>query len=87
MLGEAGDKLSQSSIADLTQKMDDAQAKNQQGGKLEFLKGLLAQMPSGGGDNAAKLDEIEQKKKGFDLDVSFLSPSPPPRTTSTAHTC
>ncbi|KAL8279697.1 hypothetical protein RQP46_008010 [Phenoliferia psychrophenolica] len=72
MLGEAGDKLSQSSIADLTSKMDDAQAKNQQGGKLKFLKGLLAQMPSSGGqDNGAKLDEIEQKKKSFDLDGSI----------------
>lgn len=77
MLGEASDKLSSASIADLTAQMDEAQNQNKKsdGGRFEFIKSILSKLPLGGsnGDTTVNddLDQINQKKKAFDLDVSL----------------
>ncbi|EGG08407.1 uncharacterized protein MELLADRAFT_71466 [Melampsora larici-populina 98AG31] len=82
MLGEASDKLSSASIADLTAQMDEAQNQNKQsdGGRFEFIKSILSKLPLGGsnGDTTVNddLDQMNQKKKAFDLDgrIDQLAP-------------
>ncbi|KAH9807871.1 heterokaryon incompatibility protein Het-C-domain-containing protein [Melampsora americana] len=82
MLGEASDKLSSASIADLTSQMDEAQNQNKQSGegRFEFIKSILSKLPIGGSSGDAtvndNLDQINQKKKAFDLDgrIDQLAP-------------
>lgn len=75
MLGEASDKLSSASIGDLTAQLDDAQNANKKssGGRLEFIKSILSKLPLGGANGDATvdddLDQMDRKKKAFDLDV------------------
>jgi hypothetical protein len=74
MLGEASDKLSSASIADLTAQLDGAQDANKKPGgiNLNLIKSLLSKLPLGGGSSDVQhdLDTMDEKKHAFDLDVS-----------------
>ncbi|KAI9604768.1 hypothetical protein H4Q26_002737 [Puccinia striiformis f. sp. tritici PST-130] len=80
MLGEASDKLSSASIADLTAQLDGAQdANNKPGGiNLDMIKTLMSKLPLGGGnaDVQHDLDTMDAKKHAFDLDgrIDQLAP-------------
>lgn len=68
VMGEAGDKLSESSVSELSKKVSDA--KGQQG-TLESVKGILDQVPSGGEETQAEMkqaDELQAKAYNFDPD-------------------
>jgi Heterokaryon incompatibility protein Het-C len=65
---QAGDKLSESSVSELTKKVSDAQGKE---GTLSTIKNVISQVPSGGEDTQADMkraDEIQQKAYSFDPD-------------------
>lgn len=72
MLGEASDKLSSASIADLTAQLDSAQDANKKPGgiNLGFIKTILSKLPMGGNDSEVQNDlaSMDQKKHAFDLD-------------------
>ncbi|KAH9457134.1 hypothetical protein Pst134EA_021027 [Puccinia striiformis f. sp. tritici] len=70
MLGEASDKLSSASIADLTAQLDGAQHANKkpEGINLDMIKALMSKLPLGGGnaDGQHDLDTMDAKKHAFD---------------------
>ncbi|OAV99185.1 hypothetical protein PTTG_00008 [Puccinia triticina 1-1 BBBD Race 1] len=80
MLGEASDKLSSASIADLTAQLDGAQDANKKPGgiNLNVIKSLLSKLPLGGGNSDVQndLDKMDEKKNAFDLDgrIDQLAP-------------
>ncbi|EFP88730.2 uncharacterized protein PGTG_14696 [Puccinia graminis f. sp. tritici CRL 75-36-700-3] len=81
MLGEASDKLSSASIADLTAQLDGAQDANKKPGgiNLNLIKSLLSKLPLGGGSSDVQhdLDTMDEKKHAFDLDgrIDQLAPA------------
>jgi len=72
MLGEASDKISSASIADLTSQLDGAQDANKKPGgiNLDFIKSLMSKLPLGGGSSDVNHDlaSMDEKKHAFDLD-------------------
>ncbi|PLW49145.1 hypothetical protein PCASD_03001 [Puccinia coronata f. sp. avenae] len=80
MLGEASDKLSSASIADLTAQLDGAQDANKKPGgiNLDMIKSLLSKLPLGGGSSDVQNDlaSMDEKKHAFDLDgrIDQLAP-------------
>ncbi|PPQ63835.1 hypothetical protein CVT24_009785 [Panaeolus cyanescens] len=75
LLGEAGDKLSQASVTDLSQKMDSAQQGNNKKGDISVLKNLLSKL-GGGGDstNTSQAEKIEQESKAYNFDPNNVAP-------------
>ncbi|CCA68738.1 related to Het-c heterokaryon incompatibility protein [Serendipita indica DSM 11827] len=69
VMGEAGDKLSESSVSELSKKVNDAQGKQN---TLSTVKNLLGTINSaGGGDSSsdvAKADEIQKQAYSFNPD-------------------
>ncbi|RDB28776.1 hypothetical protein Hypma_015984 [Hypsizygus marmoreus] len=73
LMGEATDKLSQASVTDLSQKMD--QASKDEGVDVAKLKEILGQLPIGGGDE--KMDQGEQiheQAKAYHFDPDNVAP-------------
>ncbi|EIN14403.1 Het-C-domain-containing protein [Punctularia strigosozonata HHB-11173 SS5] len=74
VLGEATDHLSQTSMTDLSQKMNDAKLGNQNE-KFDALKSILGKL--GGGDSDGKVSEAEdinQKSKAYSFDPGDIAP-------------
>ncbi|KAJ3509499.1 hypothetical protein NLJ89_g5198 [Agrocybe chaxingu] len=75
LLGEAGDKLSQASVTDLSSKMSNA---SQQGGNkpdISKLQNLLSKFGGGGDDNKLnKGEEIKQQAQGYDFNPDNVAP-------------
>jgi len=72
MLGEATDHLSEASVSDLSKKMNEMKNQDQSDSPISKLRGILGQIPSGGGDNKQdamnKGDEIRAKAFNFNPD-------------------
>ncbi|KAH9178845.1 Het-C-domain-containing protein [Lactarius sanguifluus] len=74
LMGEATDKLSQSSITDLSQKIDDA-SNADQSSALSVLKDVLSKIPQGGG--SSQMDEAESlqaESKAYHFDPDNVAP-------------
>ncbi|CAA7264748.1 unnamed protein product [Cyclocybe aegerita] len=75
LLGEAGDKLSQASVTDLSSKLNNA---SQQGGSkpdISKLQDLLSKFGGGGDDNKLnKGEEIKQQAQGYDFNPDNVAP-------------
>jgi hypothetical protein len=66
-MGEAGDKLSESSVSELNKKIANVQNKEE---TLGTIKSLLSQIPSSGGDDneMQKGEQLRQQAFNFDPD-------------------
>lgn len=74
LMGEATDHLSQSSVTDLSQKIDDA-SNADQSSALSVLKGVLSKIPLGGG--SPQMDEAESLQadsKAYHFDPDNIAP-------------
>ncbi|KAI9462276.1 heterokaryon incompatibility protein Het-C-domain-containing protein [Lactarius psammicola] len=74
LMGEATDKLSQSSVTDLSQKMDDASNADQTS-VISVLKSVLEKIPQGGG--SSQMDEGESlraESKAYHFDPDNIAP-------------
>ncbi|KIY50666.1 heterokaryon incompatibility Het-C, partial [Fistulina hepatica ATCC 64428] len=72
MLGEATDKLSQSSVTELKAKMDDA--KNNEGNNALALKAIISKLNLGGGDKMGKAEEIHEQSKAYNFNPDNIAP-------------
>ncbi|KAF9039899.1 heterokaryon incompatibility Het-C [Panaeolus papilionaceus] len=75
LLGEAGDKLSQSSVTDLTQKMNNAQANEGSGNgpNLDVIKTLMSRL-GGGGEDTSKAEQIQSESKAYHFNPDNVAP-------------
>ncbi|PPQ99587.1 hypothetical protein CVT24_005166 [Panaeolus cyanescens] len=75
LLGEAGDKLSQSSVTDLSQKMNNAQANEGSGNgpNLDMIKALMSRL-GGGGEDTSKAEQIQSESKAYHFDPDNVAP-------------
>ncbi|KDQ31260.1 hypothetical protein PLEOSDRAFT_1111739 [Pleurotus ostreatus PC15] len=74
LLGEAGDKLSQSSVTDLSAKMDSA-AHDDSDDKTATLHAILSKLPIGGGDDKAnQSEEMQAQAKAYNFDPDNVAP-------------
>ncbi|KAH9081787.1 Het-C-domain-containing protein [Lactarius deliciosus] len=74
LMGEATDHLSQSSVTDLSQKIDDA-SNADQSSALSVLKDVLSKLPLGGG--SPQMDEAESlqaESKAYHFDPDNIAP-------------
>ncbi|KAH8921224.1 heterokaryon incompatibility Het-C [Atractiella rhizophila] len=65
IMGEAQDKLSESSIEELNKKMESANAQGNEG-RLEMVKQLLSRFGGGEDDKVAQAEQIQQDAYHFD---------------------
>ena len=73
MLGEATDKLSQSSVTEINHKLDDA--KKGDNANIEVIKGLISKISGGGGDDKMqKGEEMKAKSEAYDFDPDNIAP-------------
>ncbi|KIM47583.1 hypothetical protein M413DRAFT_203701 [Hebeloma cylindrosporum] len=72
LLGEAGDKLSQASVTDLSDKMN-----NPQGGKkidISALKAILSKFGGGNDEKLKKGEQIQQQSQAYNFDPNNIAP-------------
>ncbi|KZW01792.1 heterokaryon incompatibility Het-C [Exidia glandulosa HHB12029] len=69
LLGEASDHLSQTSMVDLSKRMDEASS-NDQSGNVDVLRTILGKVMGGGGadDKMGQAEEMQQKSKAYHFD-------------------
>ncbi|KAJ8453953.1 hypothetical protein ONZ45_g19497 [Pleurotus djamor] len=73
LMGEAGDKLSQASVTDLSAKMDSAQTNGDS--QLQALSSILKKLPIGGGDETASQgEEMQAQAKAYHFDPDNVAP-------------
>ncbi|KAL1749184.1 heterokaryon incompatibility protein Het-C-domain-containing protein [Schizophyllum fasciatum] len=73
MLGEATDKLSQSSVTEINHKLDDAKKGNN--ANLDVIKGLISKISGGGGDDKMqKGEEMKAKSEAYNFDPDNVAP-------------
>ncbi|EJD42358.1 heterokaryon incompatibility Het-C [Auricularia subglabra TFB-10046 SS5] len=71
LMGEASDKMSQTSVTDLSKRMSQASeaSQNDQGNYLEVLRGVLGKVMGGGGaDKISEGEDLQQKSKAYHFD-------------------
>lgn len=76
LLGEAGDKLSQASVTDLSNKMNEAQQSGNQA-DLGKIKTILSKLMGGGSNEESKLNEAEQMQQqaqGYNFNPDNVCP-------------
>ncbi|THH19681.1 hypothetical protein EW146_g1532 [Bondarzewia mesenterica] len=76
MMGEATDHISQASVTDLSQKMDDA-SNSDQDSNVSKLKDLLSKIPLGGSDSSSQMNEAEslhQASKAYNFNPDDVAP-------------
>ncbi|KAI5829276.1 Het-C-domain-containing protein [Schizophyllum commune Tattone D] len=73
MLGEATDKLSQSSVTEINHKLDDA--KKGDNANIDVIKGLISKISGGGGDDKMqKGEEMKAKSEAYNFDPDNIAP-------------
>ncbi|KAH9486345.1 hypothetical protein JR316_0000409 [Psilocybe cubensis] len=72
LLGEAGDKLSQASVTDLSQKIDNA-AQSGNESKIIALKNILSKFGGGNDDKLNQGEKIQQETKAFDFNPDSIA--------------
>ncbi|KAF8167442.1 heterokaryon incompatibility protein Het-C-domain-containing protein [Crassisporium funariophilum] len=73
LLGEAGDKLSQASVTDLSQKMNTA-SQGGENGNISALKNILGKIGGGGDDKLNKGEQIQQQAQGYHFNPDNVAP-------------
>ncbi|KAH9004156.1 Het-C-domain-containing protein [Lactarius hatsudake] len=74
LMGEATDHLSQSSVTDLSQKIDDA-SNADQSSALSVLKGVLSKIPLGGGSpQMGEAESLQAESKAYHFDPDNVAP-------------
>ncbi|TFK41913.1 heterokaryon incompatibility protein Het-C-domain-containing protein [Crucibulum laeve] len=75
LIGEAGDKLSQASVTDLSEKMNQAAQGDNENSNVASLKSILSKLPIGGGEEKMnKGEEIHEQAKGYNFDPDNIAP-------------
>ncbi|KAH7100918.1 heterokaryon incompatibility Het-C [Auriculariales sp. MPI-PUGE-AT-0066] len=73
LLGEAADHLSQTSVVDLSHKIDEAAA-NDNGNSLSSLKGFLGKVLGGSGNQKAnEAEQLESQSKAYHFDPNNVA--------------
>ncbi|TFL06149.1 heterokaryon incompatibility protein Het-C-domain-containing protein [Pterulicium gracile] len=75
LMGEAGDKLSQASVTDLTAKLENASQQDES--NTSGLKDILSKLPIGGeekDDKLAQSEQIHEQAKGYHFDPDNVAP-------------
>ncbi|KAF9531855.1 heterokaryon incompatibility Het-C [Crepidotus variabilis] len=72
LLGEAGDKISQASVTDLSQKISDAQGG--QKADLGPLKAIFGKITGGGDSKMNKADQMNQQAQAYNLNPDNVAP-------------
>ncbi|PPQ91780.1 hypothetical protein CVT25_000425 [Psilocybe cyanescens] len=73
LLGEAGDKLSQASVTDLSAKINNT-AQEDNGSKIDTLKNILGMLGGGDEDKLNQGEEIKQQTKAYDFNPDDIAP-------------
>lgn len=72
LMGEATDHLSQASVTDLTQKMNDV---SQGDNNTNVIKDILSKLPIGGSDNKmSEGEQIQAQSKAYNFDPNNIAP-------------
>jgi len=73
LLGEATDKISQSSVTDLASKVNTASTNGD--GNMDALKSILHKLPIGGGDEkTGQVEDIQNKSKAYNFNPDEVFP-------------
>uniref|UniRef100_A0A8H7XZN1 Heterokaryon incompatibility Het-C n=1 Tax=Psilocybe cubensis TaxID=181762 RepID=A0A8H7XZN1_PSICU len=73
LLGEAGDKLSQASVTDLSAKINNS-SQEDIGPKIETIKKIIGMFGGGEDDKINQGEEIKQQAKAYDFDPDNIAP-------------
>ncbi|KAF7302983.1 Heterokaryon incompatibility protein het-c [Mycena kentingensis (nom. inval.)] len=74
LMGEATDKLSQASVTDLADKLQNTQS-DDLGSKISSLKAILSKLPIGGGDEKMQQGEqLAEESKAYNFDPDNVAP-------------
>lgn len=73
LMGEATDRLSQASVTDLAQKMDEA-SENDRESIIERLKMLLEKLPFGVSDKVSEAEEMSEQSEAYHFDPDNIAP-------------